>query len=90
MSCQCDNWLERQQQGLPGRCLRHHMMMTAIRYAWDHAPAEITERIYAAGDGFTPGQTGPEFDWDWSGIRDSTPEGVERMYEIVEEANATG
>lgn len=90
MSCECDNWLERQQQGLPGRCDRHARMMATIHKVFYNGTSKQAYDIYAAGDGFMPGQTGPDFEWDWSGIRDSSTEAVERMYEIATEANTTG
>ena len=76
-----------------GRCARHTQMMRQIRAFWDQpmtAPVSNAERrtwnqrfeqIWSLSDGYgTPGFM-PAQGYDWSGIRDSSPEAVERMHE---------
>ena len=86
MSCECDDWLARQAAGLPGRCAKHAAMMRAIREAYQNPAAArgLDQRIYLASDGFGEATNPDEVEWDWSGIRDSSPAGVEAMYHEVQ------
>lgn len=60
------------------RCAVHQPMMERIHDVW-FAPLsdEQWAAVDAECDGFGPGSGSHG---DWSGIRDSTPEAVERMY----------
>lgn len=50
-----------------------------IREALDRFPDELGEVIWSLQDGYgEPGYT-PVQGWDWSGIRDSSPEAIQAM-----------
>lgn len=57
--------------------------MRAIHAAWQAGNNEAMLAIWALSDGY--GEQGyiPEQGYDWSGIRDSTAEAVDAMYELV-------
>lgn len=86
MACDCDDWSARQAAGLPGRCAKHAEMMRAIRKAYESPGASggLDRRIYLASDGFGEGVDPDDVEWDWSGIRDSSPAGVEAMYREIQ------
>lgn len=53
-----------------------------------HAACEAplaAEAIWANQDGYGAPGTTPAQGWDWSGIRDSSPEAIARMYDIATE-----
>lgn len=63
-----------------GRCGRHASMMRVI---YDARHGEQAEAIWSLQDGYgEPGYT-PEQGWDWSGIRDSSTEAIEAMFEAA-------
>lgn len=65
---------------LSGRCEQHARMMRAIRQVWDNADNRLCRRIWNKSDGYgAPGFVPPQ-GYDWSGIRDSSPQGVEAMF----------
>jgi len=56
-----------------------------ISMALDSHFDQANPRIWALQDGYgSPGFT-PEQGWDWSGIRDSTPEAIEAMETVARE-----
>ena len=66
-----------------GRCAVHVLMMQAIHTAWYEGPADKLPAIWAASNGYgTPGYK-PDQGYDWSGIRDSTPRAIHRMFEAA-------
>jgi hypothetical protein len=92
-----DGWAEHYPCGcgLDGRCDQHAAMMRTIREFWDQpmtAPVRREwreswprrfEALWAHSNGYgEPGRI-PAQGYDWSGIRDSTPTAVERMYAEV-------
>lgn len=54
-----------------------------IAHAWETAPTEVAMRIWAASDGYGEPGTIPAQGYDWSGIRDSSPEAIARMERIA-------
>lgn len=68
--------------GLLFRCAFHGEMMKDIAavYKGPDATEAILLAIYAQSDGY--GEVGyvPDQGYDWSGIRDSSPAAVERMW----------
>lgn len=63
-----------------GRCERHASMMRVI---YDARHGEQAQAIWSLQDGYgEPGYT-PEQGWDWSGIRDSSTEAIEAMFEAA-------
>lgn len=84
VTCECDRWMERQEQGLPGRCDKHAAMMRAIRETLAASTDQaLCRRIYLTSDGFGAGTNPEATGWDWSGIRDSTPAAVEAMFALL-------
>lgn len=76
-----------------GRCARHRIMVRHIHTAVWHAEpggteafADLFERVWAESNGYGAPGTVPSQGYDWSGIRDSTPSAIERMYAIAAEA----
>lgn len=67
-----------------GRCGRHASMMRAIHAAWfDSGTVVQADEIWALSDGYgEPGYV-PEQGYDWSGIRDSSTEAIEAMFDVV-------
>lgn len=68
-------------EGCPGCAVRP--MLAVIHEAYFHGPVAMISRIYALSDGY--GEVGliPEQGYDWSGIRDSSPQAVAAMHELV-------
>lgn len=65
---------------MDGRCQRHGSMMRVI---YDARHGDKAQDIWALQDGYgEPGYT-PEQGWDWSGIRDSSTEAIEAMFEAA-------
>lgn len=63
-----------------GRCERHASMMADIHSAW---MAGGNDHLWDLSDGYgEPGYI-PEQGYDWSGIRDSSIEAIESMYESL-------
>ena len=87
MACECVDWLARSEAGLPPRCEKHQTMMQTIHEAYHAADDRLSRRIYEESDGFGPVDP-DEVEWDWSGIRDSSPEAIEAMFAVVQEARA--
>lgn len=68
-----------------GYCTVHGQMMAVIHHVWNNrATSEATMRaIWAWADAYgEPGALPPQ-GYDWSGIRDSTPVAIERMWEVA-------
>jgi hypothetical protein len=76
-----------------GRCEKHKPMMELVAAAWwgstpETARLRISDAIYAESDGYgEPGLIPPQ-GYDWSGIRDSSPAAIERMFDVVKRALA--
>lgn len=85
MTCECENWLERQNAGLPARCEDHAAKMKVVGRVYEHpsTPLVVKRAIYQASDGFGPGTDPAVTEWDRSAIRDSSPVGVEAMYAVA-------
>lgn len=67
-----------------GRCGIHADMMRTIRAAaWESGSEKLFRKVWSFSDGY--GEPGfiPVQGYDWSGIRDSTPEAVEAMFAVV-------
>lgn len=55
-----------------------------IRVAFHHGPARVWRQIWALSDGYgEPGYIPPQ-GYDWSGIRDSSPEAIKEMAMVAE------
>jgi len=66
-----------------GFCSEHGFMMRAIHGAWRSGDNAKMRAIWAESDGYgSPGFV-PVQGYDWSGIRDSTPGAIERMFAVV-------
>jgi hypothetical protein len=57
--------------------------LAKIHFACDDPTAAA--RIWGQQDGYGEVGVTPEQGWDWSGIRDSSPEALDRMYAIATE-----
>jgi hypothetical protein len=69
---------------IDGRCDIHGDMMRDIYQAWKHADSNAAlEAIYSLSDGYGEQGYVPEQGYDWSGIRDSSPEAIKRMWKAV-------
>lgn len=63
-----------------GRCQRHALMMKNIR---DLCHGDKAQIIWSLQDGYGVVGYTPEQGWDWSGIRDSSIEAIEAMFEAA-------
>ena len=61
-----------------GFCSTHQPMMSAL-YAADWSAA----RIWSESDGYGERGLVPDQGYDWSGIRDSSPAAIERMFAAI-------
>lgn len=61
------------------------VMVEEIAAVWQdpHTPNALLELIYDEQDGYGIVGYIPSQGYDWSGIRDSTPEAVRRMYALI-------
>lgn len=57
--------------------------LAKISFACDHPAA--AERIWGLQDGYGEAGLTPPQGWDWSGIRDSSPQASDRMYAVATE-----
>lgn len=84
-TCDCANWLARQDAGLTAHCDIHEPMSRAVAdLYWHDARLGISQRekqealhaVLQHADGYGE----PGFAPDWSGVRDSSPHAFEQMY----------
>jgi hypothetical protein len=68
------------------RCQKHADMMKAIADVWysdEKVDRRLLRAIWAESDGYgEPGFVPPQ-GYDWSGVRDSSPASIERMYQAL-------
>lgn len=63
-----------------GFCDDHRAKMGELRDVWDHGSEEAFAVIWSLQDGYgEPGYLPPQ-GYDWSGIRDSSPEAIDLMH----------
>lgn len=72
--CGCDGMM---------RCKEHHKQIMVVSTAWSIGGAAVKEAVWAESDGYDEPGFIPVQGYDWSGIRDSTPEAVTRMYNVA-------
>lgn len=64
------------------RCTKHQEMMNKIHQAvW--VEGKFLDETWALQDGYGFEGFTPSQGWDWSGIRDSSPMAIEKMFEVV-------
>jgi hypothetical protein len=69
---------------LLNRCIYHGAMMRTIHAKWNGpGTTDLMYEIYARQDGYGEPGFVPEQGMDWSGIRDSSPDAIENMYQFV-------
>ena len=57
--------------------------MQEIHHAWYHGNADTRAILWSIQDGYgTPGYL-PDQGYDWSGIRDSSPDAIRRMHAAI-------
>lgn len=74
LSCSCS---------LDGRCPRHGAMVAVLHTLYFEGGDEMAETIYALSDGYGIVGYVPPQGYDWSGIRDSSTEAVEAMFDAA-------
>lgn len=58
-------------------------MMKEIHFRWNHGSAADRALIWSIQDGYGEAGYTPPQGFDWSGIRDSSPEATRAMYEAL-------
>ena len=66
-----------------GFCSKHSAMMGEIHEVWRHGPDEAAEVIWSMQDGYGEPGLMPVQGYDWSGIRDSSLETIDAIYEAI-------